>query len=538
MDEGAGATKIEWREWGQAAFDAAADADAPILLAVVAPWSAESAEMDATTYAEPRVAANVNDGYVPVRVNADRNPRVRERYTMGGFPSTVFLTPDGRIITGATYLGVEGFRGILDSVRRTWETKGESAGSVPRALRNAEPPGGTLSPAIEETLVEQLLASFDEEFGGWGTDVKFPMPRTIEFALIRARDQATRTLEAIRTHLQDTYDGGFYRVAGSRNWGDPSREKLLDDNAALLRAFARAYRYTGDDAYRQTAEQTLSYLTTELWTGSAFASSQRGATEYYHLDPTDREAANPPPIDETVFADRNGVAIDASYWLAAYTGAKRPRQYADRARKHVCDSLVEGSGRVLHCDGGPAGLLTDHARVVAGLTSAWQVTGESGPARAVADWAIDNLRRSDGAFADGTTEGPGLLDRPTYPVDTNAEMAGGLVDLAVLTGEQAYRTVADAAMANFANATDRMGVEIAHYATVAARLCETHSIEVGAPAGSDLHRAALRLADHETVVVPDADVPAGQAHHVVDGEVQGQASDPASLERLLTSVVD
>lgn len=535
MDEGAAATKVEWRAWGPAAFDAARTEDAPILLALVTPWSADCVEMDETTYAEPRIAANVNDGFVPIRVDADRRPRIRERYTMGGFPSTVFLTPRGQIIAGATYLGVDGFRGILASVRQAWEDRGEAAGSVPRALQDAGPPGGELSPRIEEAMVEQLLAAFDDEFGGWGSDVKFPMPRTVEFALLRARDQALRTLEAVRTHLVDTYDGGFYRLARRRDWGEPSREKLLDDNAALVRAFARAYRYTGDTAYRETATGAVEYLTTTLWSGDAFASSQREDETYYRLEPTERATADPPRVDPTVYADRNGVAIDACLWVSAYTDETAPREYARRARDFVVDELVADSGRVRHAAAGPTGLLTDHARLLGGLTTSWQVTGEASSAEAVARWAMDELQAESGAFADGPASGGGLLDRQAYPVDTNAAMAEGLLDLGLLTGNRDYLRASRRAGAAFAAAADRMGVELAHFATVAARLREPTAIRVGAPAGTDLHRAALRLADHETVVVPGAgDVAGTEAELVVDGTPVGAASDPAGLEAILT----
>jgi uncharacterized protein YyaL (SSP411 family) len=528
-------TKVEWREWGPEAFEAADRAGRPVLLALVTRWSAECRRMDRTTYADPRIAANVNDSFVPVRVDADRRPRIRERYNMGGFPSTVFVTPGGHILTGATFLGPEGFRDILDSVRRTWDGKGEAAGSVPRVLRDAEPPGGTVDARIEEHMVEQLLAAYDDEFGGWGGDVKFPMPRTVEFALVRARDQATRTLEAVQTHLFDTYDGGFYRYARNRNWRGAVREKLTDENAALVRAFAHGYRYTGAESYRAAAESTIEYLTTDLWTGEAFAASQGGDREYYTLEPTDREDADPPPIDGTVFADRNALAVDALLTYAAYTDDDRALRYAERALEYVCESLV-ADGRVTRYDApdAPAGLLGDQARVLSGLTTAWQVRGNPGPARAVADWTVENLQGESGAFRDGPADGPGLLDRPLYPLDTSVEMADALLDLAVLAGEDRYRERARDAIAAFGNAADRMGVEVAGYATAAARDLDLRAVEVGTPAGSDLHRAALRLADHETVVVPDADCPDGEVRLVAGGTAEGTADSPATLEDLLT----
>ncbi|MFB6312287.1 MAG: DUF255 domain-containing protein, partial [Salinirussus sp.] len=500
MDPGADRTKIEWREWDAEAFSAAQREGKPILLALVTRWSAECTEMDETTYAEPRIAANINDGFVPVRVDADRRPDIRERYHMGGFPSTVFLAPDGSVLTGATFLGVDGFRGILDSVRDSWTDGG---GSIPRAIREARPPGGTLSGRIEEHMVEQLLAAFDDEFGGWGSDVKFPMPATVEFALVRARDQAIRTLEAIQTHLLDTYDGGFYRYARERNWRNARREKLADENAALVRVFAHAYRYTGEESYRSAAERGVEYLTSTLWTGEAFAASEGGDEAYFRAEPSDREGSDGPGVDPTVFADRNGLAVDALLRYVAYTDDERARRYARRARDHVVTGLVD-EGCVIHyeegSDTGPEGLLIDQARILRGLVTSWSVLGESGPALAVADHAIATLRdEQTGAFRDRpNTDGEGLLDRPLYPLDSNIELAEALFDLGLLARKARYRRRAKEALGAFAEAAERMGVEVAAYATAVARVREPSAIRVGEPAGSDLHRAALRLADHET----------------------------------------
>ena len=540
MDEFAAETKVEWREWGPEPFAAAGRSGKPVLLALTAPWSADCREMDRTTYAEPRIAANVNDGFVPVRVDIDRHPRVRDRYNMGGFPSTVFTTPEGTVITGATFLGVDGFREILDAVRRTWDGKGAEAGSVPRPLRNADPPGGELSARVEEHMVEQLLAAYDDEFGGWGTDVKFPLPRTIEFALVRARDQATRTLEAVRTRLADTVDGGFFRFGRDRNWGRPQREKLADENAALVRAFAHGYRYTGETAYRDTAVRGVEYLTTDLWTGEGFAASQGGDDAYYRLEATERAEADPPAVDPTVFAGHNALVADALLTVAAYTDDERASRYAERGLDAVAD-LVREDGAVVHHrdpereETGAAGLLVSQARALAGLTTAGQVLGDPEQARAVADYAIDELQADAGAFRDGPAEGTGLLDRPLHPLDTNAELADALLDLWALTGEDRYRTAAREALAAFADATDRMGVEVAQYASAVARARDPRVVAVNAPAGSDLHRAALRLADHETAVAPDDDrAPDGEAVVLVDGEKRGSAGDPAALESLLT----
>jgi uncharacterized protein YyaL (SSP411 family) len=129
--------------------------------------------------------------------------------------------------------------------------------------------------------------------------------------------------------------------------------------------------------------------------------------------------------------------------------------------------------------------------------------------------------------------------RPPTPLRVPAQVS----HLALLTGEERYEAAAREAIEAFAGAADRMGVEVAEFASAAARLQRPQVVEVGTEAGSDLHRAALRLADHETVVAPrtDADVesaaaaaPDGTARLVVDGTEQGTADSPAELESLLT----
>ncbi|MEF8842497.1 MAG: DUF255 domain-containing protein [Haloarculaceae archaeon] len=525
-------TLVDWRAWDQTAFDRAEARTEPVLLYLTAPWCVACAEMDAETFSEPRLAAHVGEGFVPVRVDADRHPRVRERYNMGGFPSTVFATPAGEVMTGATYLGPDGFRGILDSVRELWASKGADAGRVPRALRDPDPPGGTVTADIEAHMVEQVVASFDEEFGGWGQGGKFPLPRTVEFATKRDRDRAARTLEAVHAHLHDTYDGGFYRYAENRDWAGLHREKLLDENAAVLRAFVTGYLYTGKGTYREAAESGADYVTTTLWTGEAFAGSQAGG-DYYTLEASDREDADPPHVDTTVFADRNGLAADALLRLHAVTDADAPRRYAERALDHVLEALVD-DGTVTHYrdeergETGETGLLVDAARLLAGLTTAVQVTGEDrylGGARDVADGVL-GLQAKDGAFLDGPADGPGLLDRRLRPLDTNVELADALVDLAYLADDGRYREAAGEALAAFAGAAERMGVEVAAYATACARHHYDPLVVETPPAGTDLHRAALRIADHEKIVVP------GDRETAVvrrGNERSAAATDPADL---------
>jgi len=536
MDESAAHTQVEWQPWGAAAFDEAVAAEKPVLLSLVASWSRRCREMDEGAFSTPTTAATLNEEFVPVRADADRHPRVRERYNVGGFPSTVFCTPAGEVIAGATYLEAGSLRGVLDRVRETFEEKGRAAGRVPRALRDTQLPAGAVSAEIERLVAGQLCDQYDERFGGWGTNEKFPLPRTVEFALKRERDRALRTLEAVGRHLADDYDGGFYRFAHGRDWSDPQREKRLETNAGLLRAFANAYLYTGRDEYADAAADALGYLTATLWTGEAFGGSQRPG-EYFARAPSVRPADDEPGIDPTPYAATNARAADALLTYAAYTDDETARRYAERTLAFLVDTLVADDGEVTHYDDpdAPAGLLADHAALARAFARGAQVADPdyARTATLVADHAIEHL--ADGAFRDGPAVDVGFLDRPLYPIDDNAVAAHALCDLAELTGETAYRRAARDAIRAFAGAADRMGVQVADYAAAAARVVDRPlAIRIGTPPGSDLHRAALRIADHEKVVVPDAsDVEEGAAVVRRSDVLLGPARDPKSLVSLV-----
>jgi uncharacterized protein YyaL (SSP411 family) len=567
-------THVEWREWGPAPFEEARAADRPVLLSLTATWCDSCHEMDAETYAEPRIAANVNDGFVPVRVDVDHRPRVRERYNMGGFPSTVFCTPGGELITGATYLGPDGMRQVLDSVRDVWSERGDDAGRIPRALAGDPTPSGPVDERIEAHLAGQLDEKWDPQFAGWGDGAKFPLPRTIEFALKRSREQATETLGVIGESLYDDDRGGFFRYAENRDWSDPHREKVLDANAALVRAFASGYLYTGDESLLDPARGTRDFLVDRLWNGTAFGGSVAPGDEAGSAAADGEDHGGVAPRrDLTAYAGSNALTADAFLTLAAYTDDERSRDYAERVLDALARDFVDEDGTVSHyvagesdanrdpdtpgdtSDDAPDLLLEDQARVVAAFARARQVLGADAlrtaddpvaVARSVADRTIEALQEPDGAFRDGPEVGVGLLAEPLRPLDGAVEIADALLDLAALsdaTGAESdaeqYADAARSAVAAFAGAWERIGVQVAGYGSVAARLTRPDLvIAVGDDAGSDLHRAALRVADHETVVVPAApDVDAGVAV-VRRGAEDREATTPDGLLDAVSRLTD
>ncbi|MFB6157979.1 MAG: DUF255 domain-containing protein [Haloferacaceae archaeon] len=533
-------TRVEWRDWGAAAFAEAERTGRPVLLSLTATWCAACHEMDAETYADPRVAAAIHDDYVPVRVDVDRRPRVRERYNMGGFPSTVFLAPDGSVITGAAALGPDPMRQVLDRVRGTWDERGSDAAQVPRALSGDTPPAGEVTRDVVEHLAGQVEERFDAEHGGWGTDAKFPLPRTVEFALKRDRDRALRTLDAVRDHLFDDVEGGFFRFAERPDWGGVHHEKTLDANAGLVRAFANAYLYTGEDAYRRPAERTVEFLVDALWNGEAFGGSvgPGAGRDYYGRGAEGRSEATSPRTDLTAYAGPNALVADALLTLHAYTDDSTAREYAERTLRFLDDRLVTDGVVARHRgDDAPAGLLADQARTTAAFARAAGVLDRewTARARAVADATVERLHE-EGSFRDGPATGAGLLDRPLRPLDGNVEAASALLDLAALTGEEAYRARAEETIAAFAGAWDRFGAQVAEYGTVVARLLDDPLVVVVRDEpGSDLHRAAWRVADHEKAVVLEA---GDGAATVRRGERRaGPVGTPEALTRAVADVL-
>ena len=248
-----------WTEWSPRAFARAEAEKKPVLLSLVTAWSDECAAMDRTTFVEPDVVSLIDERFVAVRVDADRRPDVNERYNLGGWPTTAFLTSRCDLLSGGTYLDapqmIETLRQVSDAYRdrakeislRRIRLQAELEHRV-RVQADSDP---RASVAQFRAL---LIARFDSLNGGFGTSPKLPHPQALLFALSLADDGdselagiAALTLQRM-TPLWDSGTGGFYRYADAADWSDPGTEKTLDDNAALLHVYVEAALRLRDDA--------------------------------------------------------------------------------------------------------------------------------------------------------------------------------------------------------------------------------------------------------------------------------------------------
>ena len=220
----------------------------------------------------------------------------------GGWPMSVFLTPEGRPFYGGTYFpneprhGMPSFVQVLEGVDRAWrEQRGEVEGAGQRlvealvAQNRVAAVAADPTPALLDAAMAGIEASFDARNGGWGSAPKFPQPMTIEFLLRRhvaTRDArplaiARRSLDAMADGgVRDQLGGGFHRYSTDAEWLVPHFEQMLYDNAQLARVYVHAWALTGDARYRAVGEATLDYVIRELTTSNgAFAASQDADTE-------------------------------------------------------------------------------------------------------------------------------------------------------------------------------------------------------------------------------------------------------------------
>jgi hypothetical protein len=284
---------VDWYEWGDEALARARRQARPIFLSIGYAACHWCHVMAHESFEDPATAAQLNADFVCIKVDREERPDLDSIYMQavvgltgsGGWPLSVFLTPDGEPFYGGTYWpptprhGLPAFRDILQRVADAWRERRpavEQAGrAYAQALRDqSDPPAGSLElePLLSQA-VERLFRGYDWGRGGWGGAPKFPQPLAVEFLLTRsrlrgdrlARDQAAHALRCMADGgLQDQIGGGFHRYAVDDTWTVPHFEKMLYDNALLARAYLHAWQLTAEPRFRQVAERSLEFMLREL----------------------------------------------------------------------------------------------------------------------------------------------------------------------------------------------------------------------------------------------------------------------------------
>ena len=289
---------VHWREWSSEALEEAAERDVPILLSIGYAACHWCHVMAHESFEDEQVAAAMNDGFVCVKVDREERPDLDAVYMNatvaltghGGWPMTCFLTPDGRPFFCGTYYPKPTFLQLLASVRRTWQDRRadvEQAGTqisteLSRLSSGLVAPGPAVTASMCDEAVVAVLREEDRTRGGFGGAPKFP-PSTLLEALIRHHERtgdrdALAAVERTATAMAgggiyDQLAGGFARYSVDASWVVPHFEKMLYDNALLLRVYAHWARRTRAPLARRIAGETADFILNDLATGDMFASS-------------------------------------------------------------------------------------------------------------------------------------------------------------------------------------------------------------------------------------------------------------------------
>ena len=281
---------IQWNEWGEETFALAQRENKPILLDIGAVWCHWCHVMDRESYESSEIAEIINREFIAVKVDRDERPDVDSRYQLavsaisgtGGWPLTVFLTPEGKPFYGGTYFppddryGRPSFKKILLAISEAYRDRRDevlkSADESMSMLANAEGYSGRhadFSPRVVGVMVQSALPIFDAKHGGFGGAPKFPHSSAIDLLIDwYARTKEERVATVVTTTLTrmanggvyDQLGGGFHRYSVDDRWIVPHFEKMSYDNSELLKNYVHAYQVFGYDFYRHIAEDIVRWM--------------------------------------------------------------------------------------------------------------------------------------------------------------------------------------------------------------------------------------------------------------------------------------
>jgi uncharacterized protein len=399
--------------------------------------------MERESFEDPATARVMNERFVCIKVDREERPDLDSVYMdavmaltgSGGWPMTVFLTPESEPFFGGTYFppeprhGLPAFTQVLVAVAEAWETRRDevrtSSANLAEHIRSGSLLAASSDPLTADLLdaaQESLRAVFDSTWGGFGRAPKFPPAPVLEFLLRRGEEEMTRrTLDAMAAGgMYDLVGGGFHRYSVDERWLVPHFEKMLYDNALLASVYLRAAKQFSDDGYRTIAGRTLDYLERELVVGrGGFASAQDADTdgvEGLTFTWAPGEGAREDlfePFEHDRFVLRGDLDDDERARLLEIR-VERPQPLRDDK------AIASWNGLAL---------------------AAFAQAGRLDTARRLAEFLLGPLSTSDGrlhrTWRDGVAKGTGYLE-------DYADVAYGLMELHTATGEprfllEAYR---------------------------------------------------------------------------------------------------
>jgi uncharacterized protein YyaL (SSP411 family) len=339
---------VDWYPWGEEALEKARSEEKPIFLSIGYAACHWCHVMAHESFEDEATAAIMNEHFVNIKVDREERPDLDRIYMQavvamtrqGGWPMSVFLTPEGQPFYGGTYFPPErrynmpSFQEVMLSVERVWREDREkildSADNITQHIRNAARTGKStteLNPEVREQAAMVLAQGYDRVNGGWGQAPKFPQPMALEFLLRLANREDKLALELAEHALQamakggmyDVVGGGFARYSVDDFWLVPHFEKMLYDNAHLAQVYMHAYLITRNDMYRRVCEETLDFVIREMthskggFYSSLDADSEGEEGKFYVWTPQEIQEIIQDPKDATLLLAAYGVTETGNF---------------------------------------------------------------------------------------------------------------------------------------------------------------------------------------------------------------------------------
>ena len=337
---------VDWYPWSSEALQKARAEDKPIFLSIGYAACHWCHVMEHESFEDAETAAILNASFVAIKVDREERPDLDSIYMnavvamtgQGGWPMSLFLTPDGKPFYGGTYFpntrryNMPAFKDVLSAIANAWKDRRDDliddSARVIAAIDQADLSGddAPLELGTLDQAVAQMQGAFDWGDGGWGGAPKFPQPMALELLMrvyARTREEIilkmlTKTLDKMaRGGMYDQLGGGFHRYATDAVWTVPHFEKMLYDNAQLARVYLHAWQITRNDFYRRIAEETLDYVAREMtharggFFSSTDADSEGREGKFFVWTPDEIRAAL--DADAQLFIDAYGVSSPGNF---------------------------------------------------------------------------------------------------------------------------------------------------------------------------------------------------------------------------------
>ncbi len=301
---------VNWYPWGEEALRISKIEDKPILLSIGYSACHWCHVMERESFENPDIATLMNENFINIKVDREERPDLDAVYMeavqmltgSGGWPMTVFLTPEGKPFYGGTYFppvdqsGMPGFPRLLASVSQAYQNNKSEIERVTSQLTEQMGRNGSMTPGVTPLTIDvlhqaynSLASNFDYQNGGFGNAPKFPQPMTPEFLLhYHHHNYNPRALEMVEFTLNkmayggmyDQIGGGFHRYSTDSYWLVPHFEKMLYDNALIAKLYVHAYQITRKPLYKRIAEETIDYVLREMTSSmGGFYSAQDADSE-------------------------------------------------------------------------------------------------------------------------------------------------------------------------------------------------------------------------------------------------------------------